>query len=95
MRWIALLLCLIAHGVAAETIRGKVVKIADGDTLTILDAKRQEHPEPCRAGAIKNHFVKPFVLFRRKSAMRICKGFHGAPTGTLTLKLGPSLFQNR
>jgi endonuclease YncB( thermonuclease family) len=74
MRWIALLLCLIAHGVAAETIRGKVVKIADGDTLTILDSKRQEH---------------------RKSAMRICKGFHGAPTGTLTLKLGPSLFQNR
>ena len=43
MRWIALLLCLIAHGLAAETIRGKVVKIADGDTLTILDAKRQEH----------------------------------------------------
>jgi len=43
MRWIALLLCLIAHGLAAETIRGKVVKIADGDTLTILDARRQEH----------------------------------------------------
>jgi len=43
MRWIALLLCLIAHDLAAETIRGKVVKIADGDTLTILDARRQEH----------------------------------------------------
>jgi endonuclease YncB( thermonuclease family) len=43
MRWIALLLCLIAHALAAETIRGKVVKIADGDTLTILDARRQEH----------------------------------------------------
>jgi endonuclease YncB( thermonuclease family) len=43
MRWIALLLCLIAHGLAAETIRGKVVKISDGDTLTVLDARRQEH----------------------------------------------------
>jgi endonuclease YncB( thermonuclease family) len=43
MRWIGLLLCLIAHGVVAETIRGKVVKIADGDTLTILDPSKHQH----------------------------------------------------
>jgi endonuclease YncB( thermonuclease family) len=49
MRWIALFLCLIAHGLAAETISGKVVKIADGDTLTILDARRQEHRIPLPA----------------------------------------------
>jgi endonuclease YncB( thermonuclease family) len=28
---------------AAETLRGKVTKIADGDTLTVLDSKKQQH----------------------------------------------------
>lgn len=34
-------LCLsLAH---AETLTGQVVKIADGDTVTVLDASRQQH----------------------------------------------------
>ena len=41
MRWIALLLLLVAHGALGETLRGKVVRIADGDTLTILVNKTQ------------------------------------------------------
>jgi endonuclease YncB( thermonuclease family) len=35
----ALFVCL-AH---AETLRGKVVKIADGDTLTVLDKSKRQH----------------------------------------------------
>ena len=34
MRWSAFLLVLFISGVCAETIVGKVIKIADGDTLT-------------------------------------------------------------
>jgi endonuclease YncB( thermonuclease family) len=40
---LALLLVLIwANGLSAETISGKIVKIADGDTLTILDSGKRE-----------------------------------------------------
>lgn len=42
MRWLALLLVLLVHGVCAETIHGKVIRIADGDTLTILDSAKHE-----------------------------------------------------
>ena len=40
---IAFLLFLASYGAAAETIEGKVVRIASGDTLTILDARKREH----------------------------------------------------
>lgn len=43
MRWIAFLLFLVAHGVLGETLQGKVIRIADGDTLTILDAAKMQH----------------------------------------------------
>jgi endonuclease YncB( thermonuclease family) len=42
-RWIAALLLSAAACASAETIRGKVIRIADGDTLTILDSAKQEH----------------------------------------------------
>lgn len=37
------LLCLVAFSVHADTLTGFVVGIADGDTLTVLDANRQQH----------------------------------------------------
>lgn len=37
------LLCLVFSFAHAETLSGYVVGIADGDTVTILDANRQEH----------------------------------------------------
>ncbi len=45
MRLIAapLFLLLIAATVHADEIRGKVVSIADGDTITVLDAKKVQH----------------------------------------------------
>ena len=42
MRWLALLFVLLVHGVWAETIHGKVIRIADGDTLTIVDSAKHE-----------------------------------------------------
>jgi endonuclease YncB( thermonuclease family) len=41
-RWLALLLFLAAQGISAETIQGRIIRIADGDTLTILDARNRE-----------------------------------------------------
>jgi endonuclease YncB( thermonuclease family) len=45
MRLIAapLLLLLITASLHAEEIRGKVVSIADGDTITVLDAEKVQH----------------------------------------------------
>jgi len=45
MRWIAvpILLLVLAATVHADEIRGKVVGIADGDTITVLDAGKVQH----------------------------------------------------
>ena len=39
----AFLFVLFVSGACAETLLGKVIKIADGDALTILDASKREH----------------------------------------------------
>ena len=36
-------LLLLSCSVQAETLTGRVVGIADGDTITVLDANRQQH----------------------------------------------------
>ena len=38
-----LLLFFLVCSVHAETLSGRVVGIADGDTITVLDANRQQH----------------------------------------------------
>jgi len=38
-----LLIALIVPSVHAEILSGKVVRIADGDTVTVLDASRNQH----------------------------------------------------
>jgi len=38
-----LVVLLLAASANAETLHGQVVSIADGDTITILDAQRQQH----------------------------------------------------
>lgn len=44
MRWIAILIVLLAATVAhGDELRGKVVSIADGDTITILDTTKVQH----------------------------------------------------
>ena len=39
----SLCLCLLLGSAAAETIVGKVVGVADGDTVTVLDAAKVQH----------------------------------------------------
>ena len=39
----AFLLCLAATGAWADTLIGRVVGVADGDTITVLDAANQQH----------------------------------------------------
>ena len=49
LKHIFLLLLLLPYAVSAESevltkgITGKVVRVADGDTITILDSKKQQH----------------------------------------------------
>lgn len=43
MRWLLLLLLFAGHGVLAQTISGRVVAIADGDTLKILDISKTQY----------------------------------------------------
>lgn len=35
--------CLIALVCQADTLRGRVVGVADGDTVTVLDAQKVQH----------------------------------------------------
>lgn len=39
--WPLLLLFLAAHAASGETIRGKVIAVSDGDTLTLLTDRRE------------------------------------------------------
>ncbi len=43
LRLLALILALATAPVFADTLRGKVVRVPDGDTVTVLDAQRQQH----------------------------------------------------
>lgn len=43
MRYLLLLSALISLEATADTISGRVVAVADGDTLTILDAAKKQH----------------------------------------------------
>lgn len=42
-RSITLALCLIASSLYADTTKGKVVRVADGDTMTVLDSSNTQH----------------------------------------------------
>jgi hypothetical protein len=41
--WFLLLLALWSHDGRTDTLQGRVVAVADGDTITVLDAQRQQH----------------------------------------------------
>lgn len=44
MRWITVFAVLaVAHVSAADEFRGKVVSVADGDTITVLDGDKVQH----------------------------------------------------
>ena len=37
------MLLMVGIGASAETLTGRVVSVADGDTITVLDANREQH----------------------------------------------------
>jgi endonuclease YncB( thermonuclease family) len=41
--WVALFIALAGRSVVADTLTGRVVGVADGDTITVLDADRRQH----------------------------------------------------
>lgn len=41
--WLIVVSLLTAHCASAESLHGRVVAIADGDTITMLDASNQQH----------------------------------------------------
>ena len=43
MRWLLIACLLSAQGIYADTLVGTVTAIADGDTLTVLDAQKRQH----------------------------------------------------
>lgn len=43
MRALPLLLCLVMPAAGAQTLTGRVIGIADGDTLTVVDAAKTRH----------------------------------------------------
>ena len=43
MKWYAAVLLTLALAANAETITGRVVGVADGDTITVLDADQVQH----------------------------------------------------
>ena len=40
---LATLLCIASAPLAAQTVTGKVVRVADGDTITVLDSAKAQH----------------------------------------------------
>ena len=40
---VAVFLLISAYGASARTLTGRIVSIADGDTVTLLDASLQQH----------------------------------------------------
>jgi endonuclease YncB( thermonuclease family) len=43
MRWLLLFLAFFVPAVSAAVLDGRVVSVADGDTITLLDSNQQQH----------------------------------------------------
>lgn len=67
---VVLLLCLAANGLHAETLTGRVVAVADGDTLTVLDVGRQQHKIRV-AGIDAPEKAQPFGQRSKESLSRL------------------------
>jgi endonuclease YncB( thermonuclease family) len=62
---------IVSSGGYASTIEGKVIRVADGDTLTILDADRVSHKIRL-AGIDAPEKAQPFGQASRKQLSALC-----------------------
>lgn len=70
---LSLLLLVLASGVEAESLTGRVVSIADGDTITILDAHHQQHKIRV-AGIDAPEKAQPFGQRSKENLSRLVAG---------------------
>jgi len=73
MRWLALLLLLLVQTALCQTLTGRVVHVADGDTITVLTADKQRHRGRV-AGIDAPEKGQPFGDRSRQNVTRIAKG---------------------
>lgn len=71
MYWPLIFLLLFAHSVHAETLSGTVIGVADGDTLTILDARKRRH-RVSLAEVDAPERNQPFGTQSRQSLVGVC-----------------------
>jgi endonuclease YncB( thermonuclease family) len=83
LTFLFLLLNLVVCGVGAETmLEGRVVAVADGDTLTVLDAQKKTHkirllgidaPEKAQAFGLKSKESLSGLAFQKQVQVRSSK----------------------
>jgi endonuclease YncB( thermonuclease family) len=71
MRWLLILLVLVAQDALAQALSGRVVKISDGDTLTVLDAGKTQHRIRL-AGVDAPELGQAFGRRAKQSLVEIC-----------------------
>jgi endonuclease YncB( thermonuclease family) len=77
MRWLLLCSSLLAQAALADVLAGRVVEIAGGDALTILDAGKRRH-EVRLADIDAPRMGQPFGARSRQSLSDLCLGKHAA-----------------
>jgi len=84
-------LLMVSIGASAETLTGTVVGVADGDTITVLDANREEHK--IRLGGLAGWFVLTTLADATSShAERSAQG-PKSPYDEVTPELAAKYFQ--
>lgn len=87
MNWIvawglALVLPLLVTQAWAEILEGRVIAVADGDTITILDARRQQHrirlatidaPEKAQAFGTRSRENLAALTFKKEATLNCYK----------------------
>jgi endonuclease YncB( thermonuclease family) len=75
------MLLMVGIGASAETLTGRVVGVADGDTITVLDANREQHK--IRLGGIDApEKAQPFGQRSKESCRRWSSGKRSMCSGT-------------
>jgi endonuclease YncB( thermonuclease family) len=94
MRWLLIVVLLLAGSAQAETLSGTVIGVVDGDTLTIVDAQKRRHrvrlgqvdaPESKQAFGVKSARSLHGLCFRKTAQVEWqAKDQYNRPIGHVT-----------